>query len=164
MIHKLFQSFSHRFVSRWVIFAKDLIILASALMAAYLLRFNFVLSSEQVAYMGLHLGTSTAMAIISFLIFKPYEGIIRHTSVEDIMRLSKSLFMLAVMLVLLNLTSYYFPGFYHQLPYSILIIYIVVGSFMLLFSRMAIKILFSTFSHSDIKRDNILIYGAGQGG
>jgi len=164
MIHKIFQSLAHRFVSRWVIFAKDLIILAAALITAYLLRFNFTLSEEQVVYMWMHLGVSTVLAALSFLAFKPYEGIIRHTSVEDILRLSKSLLMLGLSLVFLNLIHPYFFEFYHQLPFSILIIYIVVGSFLLLFSRLAIKVVFATFSHNGTKRENILIYGAGQGG
>jgi FlaA1/EpsC-like NDP-sugar epimerase len=136
-----------------------------AMIAAYLLRFNFSLSDGQVSQMWFHLVVSTAMALVSFLIFKPYAGIIRHTSLEDVIRLSKSMLLLGFILFVLNMTNAVFgKGQFPALPHSILIIYLITGLFMLLTTRMIIKVLFSSFSHSGIPLRNVLIYGAGKAG
>ena len=163
MIHKFFLSLSHHFISRWVIFAKDLILLGLALIAAYLLRFNFTLSEVQASNMWDHLCVSSLLAIISFLIFKPYAGIVRHTSFEDVFRLFKSIALLGLMLFVLNklnilLGANRFPA----LPYSILIIYLLSGLFLLIFTRVVIKVLFTTFSDKGSSKRNVLIFGAGK--
>jgi FlaA1/EpsC-like NDP-sugar epimerase len=165
MIHKFFLSLSHHFISRWVIFAKDLVLLGLALIAAYLLRFNFTLSEVQVSNMWDHLCVSSLLAIISFLIFKPYAGIVRHTSFEDVFRLFKSIALLGLMLFVLNklnilLGANRFPA----LPYSILIIYLLSGLFLLIFTRVVIKVLFTTFSDKGSSKRNVLIFGAGKAG
>lgn len=165
MIHKLFRTFAHHFVSRWVIFGKDLLLLAIALIAAYLLRFNFSMTDDQVHNMWMHLVMTTAVSIISFLIFKPYAGIIRHTSLEDIIRLAKSIAFSGVVILLLNISiPLWGKGWYPHMPYSIMIIYLLSGLFLLLFTRMIIKILFSTFTSSGVLRRNVLIFGAGKAG
>jgi len=165
MIHKIFHSLAHHFVSRWVILLKDITLLAMAMIAAYLLRFNFSLTDDQVSQMWFHLAVSTGMALVSFLIFKPYAGIIRHTSLEDVIRLGKSILLLGIIMFVLNMTNAVFgKGRFPALPHSILIIYLITGLFMLLTTRMIIKVLFSSFSHSGIPRRNVLIYGAGKAG
>ena len=165
MIHKIFHSLAHHFVSRWVILLKDLTLLSMALIAAYLLRFNFSLTDGQVSQMWFHLAVSFIVALVSFLIFKPYAGIIRHTSLEDVIRLGKSIFLLGIIMFLLNMANATFgKGRFPALPHSILIIYLLSGLFLLLTTRMVIKILFSSFSHSGIPRRNVLIYGAGKAG
>ncbi len=165
MIHKLFRNFAHHFVSRWVIFGKDLLLLAMALIAAYLLRFNFSMTDDQVHNMWLHLVMTSAVSIISFLIFKPYAGIIRHTSLEDIIRLAKSIAFNGVAILLLNISiPFWGNGWFPHMPYSIMIIYILSGLFLLLFTRMIIKILFSTFTSTGVLRRNVLIFGAGKAG
>jgi FlaA1/EpsC-like NDP-sugar epimerase len=148
-----------------VIFAKDLILLGLALIAAYLLRFNFTLSEVQASNMWDHLCVSSLLAIISFLIFKPYAGIVRHTSFEDVFRLFKSIALLGLMLFVLNklnilLGANRFPA----LPYSILIIYLLSGLFLLIFTRVVIKVLFTTFSDKGSSKRNVLIFGAGKAG
>lgn len=165
MIHKIFHSLAHHFVSRWVILLKDLTLLSLALIAAYLLRFNFSLTDGQVSQMWFHLAVSVVMALISFLIFKPYAGIIRHTSLEDVIRLGKSILLLGTIMFALNMANATFgKGRFPALPHSILIIYLLTGLFLLLTTRMVIKVLFSSFSHSGIPRRNVLIYGAGKAG
>ncbi|MBW6492635.1 MAG: polysaccharide biosynthesis protein [Lentimicrobium sp.] len=165
MIKKFILSFANRFMSRWVILAKDMILLGLALISAYLLRFNFILSDPLVEKMWFHLWVTLILALISFLIFKPYAGIIRHTSFEDVLRLGKSMLLLGVSMLILN-RIVILSGVAENLamPYSILIIFLLSGTFILLFTRMLIKLVFSTFSVSNVKKSHILIYGAGQAG
>ena len=165
MIHKIFLSFSHRFVSRRVIFLKDLIFLIIALVVAYLLRFNFALTPDLRENLFHHIIGSTLVAAVSFLIFKPYAGIIRHTGIEDVLRLAKSFLLILVLLLALNWVSSVYPtDYYPVIPLSVLIIYLMVGAFMLLVTRLAVKLLFMTMSRSGEPRENILIFGAGQAG
>lgn len=165
MIKKLFLLFAHRFISRWVILTKDLLLLAFALISAYLLRFNFTLSDDQVSNMWFHLSVTLILALISFLIFKPFAGIIRHTSFEDVLRLGKSILLLGLSMFILNkINSFSGSPVFPAMPYSILIIFLLSGMFLLLFTRMLIKMLFATFSGTGLNKKNILIYGAGKGG
>lgn len=165
MIHKIFLSFSHRFVSRRIIFLKDLIFLIIALVVAYLLRFNFALTPDLRENLFYHIIGSTLVAAVSFLIFKPYAGIIRHTGIEDVLRLAKSFLLILVLLLALNWVSSVYPtDYYPVIPLSVLIIYLMVGAFMLLVTRLAVKLLFMTMSRSGEPRENILIFGAGQAG
>ncbi|MCB9016502.1 MAG: polysaccharide biosynthesis protein [Lentimicrobiaceae bacterium] len=161
----MFLSFSHRFVSRRVIFLKDLIFLIIALVVAYLLRFNFALTPDLRENLFHHIIGSTLVAAVSFLIFKPYAGIIRHTGIEDVLRLAKSFLLILVLLLALNWVSSVYPtDYYPVIPLSVLIIYLMVGAFMLLVTRLAVKLLFMTMSRSGEPRENILIFGAGQAG
>lgn len=165
MIHKIFQSLSHHFISRWVIFAKDILLLCFALIAAYLLRFNFILGDAQVENMMFHLLLIVILSAGSFLIFKPYAGIVRHTSFEDAFRVFKSILLLGILMLMFNIHSYvlgkaYFPA----IPYSILIIFLLSGLFLLIFVRVVIKLLFNTFSDKGGRKRNVLIFGAGKGG
>lgn len=165
MIHKLFHNFAHHFVSRWVIFGKDIILMAMAMMAAYLLRFNFSMTNDQAHNMWMHLAMTSAVSIVSFLIFKPYAGIIRHTSLEDIIRLAKSIAFSGGVILILNISiPFWGKGWFPHIPYSIMIIYVLSGLFLLLFTRMIIKILFSTFTSTSVLRRNVLIFGAGKAG
>ena len=137
-----------------------------ALIAAYLLRYNFILDDVQVHDMGFHLLITLVLSIISFLIFKPYAGIVRHTSFEDVFRVFKSILLLGVMLLLLNLNSILHGGnWFPVMPFSILIIFILSGLFLLIFVRVMIKLLFITFSgQGGSYKRNVLIYGAGKAG
>ncbi len=165
MIPKLFQSLSHHFISRWVIFFMDLLLLMFALIAAYLLRFNFTLDEVQASNMGTHLGVTLVLAVIVSFIFKPYAGIVRHTSFVDAFKVFKSLVLLGALMVVLNLLPYltgkeWIPA----IPYSIVLIFLLTGLFSLLFIRMTIKVLFNTFADKGDPKKNVLIYGAGKGG
>lgn len=165
MLQKLIRSLSHHFVSRWVIFVKDIVLLCVALITAYLLRFNFILDDAQVHDMGFHLLITLVLAIISFLIFKPYAGIVRHTSFEDAFRVFKSVLLLGVMLLLLDLNSILLGGdWFPVMPFSILIIFLLSGLFLLIFVRVMIKLLFNTFSDKGSYKRNVLIFGAGKAG
>ena len=165
MIHNLFQSLSHYFISRWVIFAKDIILLCVALIGAYLLRYNFILAEVQVDNMQIHLLMTMVLATISFLIFKPYAGIVRHTSFEDAFRVFKSILFLGVLMLLFNTYSVLFgETWFPPIPYSILIIFVLFGLFLLIFVRIMIKMLFITFSEKGASKRNVMIFGAGKAG
>ena len=165
MFQKFFSSLSQHFVSRWVIFVKDIALLCFALIAAYLLRFNFILDDVQVHDMGFHLLITLILSIITFLIFKPYAGIVRHTSFEDAFRVFKSILLLGVMMLLLNLNSILLGGsWFPVMPFSILIIFLLAGLFLLIFVRVMIKLLFITFSNKGSYKRNVLIFGAGEAG
>ncbi len=165
MIHNLFQSLSHHFISRWVIFVKDIVLLCFALMGAYLLRFNFILGEIHVDNMQFHLAMIIVLSSISFLIFKPYAGIVRHTSFEDAFRVFKSILLLGVLLLLFNMHGLVLgKTVFPVIPYSILIIFLLSGLFLLIFVRVMIKMLFITFSGKGASKRNVMIFGAGKAG
>lgn len=167
MVSEIFQrSWANRFASKWTIFAIDLSLLVVALINAFILRFNFSMPPNYVGYIEKYTVVTTLIAVVAFLLFKPHEGIIRHTSIEDLIRVMKSIGFIIATLLVLNIFHFFIPiPFLPVLPYSVLIIYFISATFLLISLRIGIKILFSVFSENGIKAaKNILIYGGGQAG
>src|SRR5580698_11074704 len=76
-----------RFMPRWVIFFIDLFLTGTALVLAYLLRFNF--KTELIDGSEFSRGVSYGLIVygICFLAFRSYAGIIRHTNTQDAIRI-----------------------------------------------------------------------------
>ena len=91
LIQWFFDHMANRFVSRWLILTKDLIIVWLSFLFSYVVRFNFdyykILWNE-VLWNSLFF---VFICALWFTIFKTYAGIVRHTSIDDVLRVFKSL-------------------------------------------------------------------------
>lgn len=152
-----------KILPRWVIVLIDLSIIAFSAALAYILRFNFSVSDlvkhnfeEGVAFYTLCGG-------VAILLSGSYRGIIRYTGIQDGGRI---FFMLVITIALVstsNLIYHYNTGF-NLIPYSVVLIGFL-SSFLFLFNyRLLVKYIFAYYRNALAKRNNVLIYGAGQSG
>jgi FlaA1/EpsC-like NDP-sugar epimerase len=100
---------------------------------------------------------------ISFFIGKPYSSIVRYTGSKDAQRIAVVLFAGMIFFGLFNVV--YFKILHSFLiPYSIIIIDFLVSVFVMIGSRIAVKILYIEWKNPSKSKTNVIIYGAGESG
>lgn len=162
---RILYQFREKFVSQWLIYAVDLLICSGAFALAVILRFNFSFTYSQPQLFKYHLLLVLLIKASAFFYFKSYQGVIRHTSLEDTLALFKASAIAFVELVLLHL-------FFEQsaspemkvvlaIPFSILFIDFFISLFALVFSRLLIKSAYERLTSSFKNRKEVIIYGAG---
>lgn len=147
---------------RGLVFAVDLIVVFTTFFFAYILRFNFSIQSVDLFKFTNQALTALTVYALFMIVFKPYSGLIRHTTINDISRLLKantSSFL--ALLLLTGLGRIYGWNQAFIIPLSIIIIHyglvIVIHSI----ERISIKILFESVNASKSEKKNVLIFGAG---
>lgn len=165
MIRKFFIGYAERFVSRWVVFIKDLLLVGFSILSAYLLRFNFLLPEHIHEVLFSHLLLVTGLSAVAFIITKSYAGIIRHTSLQDVLNITKSIILVSGALVVLNLADHFFHlHWFHVLPYSVLLIFTALSLVFLIFTRLAIRLFYFHVISKGGAAGKVIIYGAGKAG
>ncbi len=167
MVYNLFKSYSNKFVSRWTILLIDLAIVAISFGFAHLVRFNFDLTVINGALSLGQLAVVLVAYLAGFLFFRSYSGIIRHTGVEDAVRLFFATSSSTAALLILNLLTYQFTQYGSGLltiGISLILINYVFSIFGLVTSRFLFKAAFISIFESSRTKVNVLIYGAGKSG
>ncbi len=158
------RTFGTRILSKWIVLCFDIVITIFTYWVAYVLRFNFNISTISFGYFVQDTALTAGIFALSFLIFKSYDGIIRHSGIADITRLIKAgLFALTICLAL-SIVSRYVGEQIALLPASIAIIHVVMTVSALSISRYIIKVLFYSSSKNKNQPVVVVIYGAGRRG
>lgn len=163
-IKYFFLSRSHNYLPSWAVLLKDLLITLFAFCFAYTLRYNFQLSDTTLYAMNLQLLPVEVASLVMFMLFGIHRGIIRHTGIKDALQILKAVAAVAFFMLAYNSVGYYFfnPLIWH-IPYSVIIIYAMLTSVLILFTRNAVRLFFYWLnSGGDMTR--VLIYGAGSAG
>lgn len=163
MYGKFNQYLSNRYLPRWVIFMFDLIIVVFSFFFSYFLRFNFdleAMNTERVTWQVLFV---IPITIVGFLIFKPFNGIIRHTATRDIQRILYSLILSSGLLTIITLTtrSNGLQNLY-MVPYSVIIIHFILCIFLLTWSRLLVRLIYQNLRLYNKKEVRVMIMGAGE--
>ncbi len=148
---------------RWGILLIDMVITVIAILAAYLLRFNFDIPSIEFKFIKIAVPLILFIRTVSFLIFKTYAGIIFHTSIEDAQRIFIAVTSGTLFFTVSTIVGAQFLG-YHIIPYSIIIIDYFVTIFLMLALRAFVKVLYLEMRNLRKDKKNIIIYGAGSAG
>ncbi|MGE5383972.1 MAG: polysaccharide biosynthesis protein [Omnitrophica WOR_2 bacterium] len=113
--------------------------------------------NKQLIYVSL-------ISLVSFLFTGLYKGILRHTSAKDAVMVVKAMTVVVACLLVLNtIESYFIQPIITHVPYSILIIFFLLSIVLLIFTRFAIRLVYY-WVRSKGDSINVLIYGAGQAG
>ncbi|MDP4282510.1 MAG: nucleoside-diphosphate sugar epimerase/dehydratase [Bacteroidota bacterium] len=156
--------FPRKNVPRWLIFLIDLIIVVFSVLLAYLLRFNFSIPDVELKPLPLILAYMLVIRGLSFLIARTSAGIIRYTSTEDALRVVATLISGSMVFAVTNLVTYYFIGKFFFIPFSIIIIDLLVSSFAMICFRLVVKVAYIEFQYPERSKVNVVIYGAGEAG
>lgn len=159
----LFRRYS---LPRWMLYTHDITAVYLTFIFAYLLRFNLITSDFPVNN-SLIQGIFAAIVYALFtLIYRSHAGLIRHTTLTDVMHVFLTTTSSAILLFICSLLHHSL-GFSGNLriPISVILIHYVLISVYLFFMRIAVKLLFR-FATSSLKgsKRKVLIYGAGEMG
>ncbi len=163
MYLKFNKYLSSRYLPRWVVFLFDLFVVLFSFFASYYLRFNFdsrAIDMELVIWQMLFV---MPVIIAGFLIFKPFNGIIRHTAARDIQRIVSSLILSAGLLSIITLSTRvdYLNGLF-SVPFSVIIIFFVLCVFLMTWTRLCVRLVYQNLRLYNKKEVRVIIMGAGE--
>ena len=167
MTQSLFiRRYSNRFLSRWLVLAIDVIIAIFSFLAATALRLNFRYEELHLEVFIYHFVFLLGIRFITFLYFKTYSGIIRHTSIEDEVLILKTIFTGTMVAAVISLAIRYFLQVETLIyvPISILVIDFFICLFLLVSLRFMVKKFYESFINEFKPAVGVLIYGAGYSG
>ncbi|MCX6240028.1 MAG: nucleoside-diphosphate sugar epimerase/dehydratase [Bacteroidia bacterium] len=101
--------------------------------------------------------------IVGFAIFKPFNGIIRHTATLDIQRILYSLLLSSGLLTIITLSSIG-SGLTSpfMIPFSVLIIHFILCVFLMTWTRLLVRLIYQNLRLYDKKEVRVMIMGAGE--
>lgn len=164
MLKKTLLKHIDRHASRWLVFAIDLSIVVHAFVLAYLIRFNFSFHFDW-QHLQYQLPTVVLVSGVCFLIIGSHKGIVRHSGQKDAINIFKAVTLsvgILIAMVLLNSTFKVAPN--HTIPLSIIIVYYLLSTMLLIASRYVFKVAYRTVIQGLRPKKNTLIYGAGSSG
>lgn len=162
----LFRKYSNRFLSRWLVLGVDIVVVAVCIVLAAITRRNFQVSQVDLDLLRFNFFLLLSVRIISFLYFSSYEGIIRHTSIEDTLRIFKTIFTSSL---LTGLISWGYRYQFETISFisnalSFYVIEFFLTIFFLIGIRIFAKAIFEYFTINNLPESNVLIFGAGYTG
>lgn len=166
MIENYLNVHANRTVSGYLVLAADIGVSIASFTIAYLLRFNFDSTLIDAEFFLYCLSVTMVVRTCFFLLFRSHQGIIRHTSLEDIRIL---LGVLTISGLLTASGSYVIAtltrSYQWSIPLSILLIDYFCSIVALSVGRILVKEAYwSLRSLASGARQHILIYGAGKTG
>lgn len=156
--------FPKSYTPRWIVFLIDLIICGISISASFLLRFNFVIPPEYYDELGFLIPYVLFFRSITFLIFKTYAGIIRHSGAKDTERIFLVAISGSLVFTIVNIINFYFINGTHIIPFSIVVIDFLLTVFLMASFRLVTKIIYQEIYNPNKEKTNVIIYGAGQFG
>lgn len=148
---------------RWIIFSIDLVTVLLALALAYLLRFNFSIPKNEYLDFPIIFTVVLVTKIAVFFVFKPFAGVIRHSSLNDLMRIFLSVAVSSIFFACINVVAYFLDEKFF-IPYSVIVIDALLTMFMMGALRITVKIVYQEVQRSSKAAIRVAIYGAGQSG
>ncbi|MBN2610585.1 MAG: polysaccharide biosynthesis protein [Bacteroidales bacterium] len=156
---KLFRKYS---LPRWIVFLHDNLAVFVTLLLAYILRFNFFIHDFDMNLAMQHAIAVFCIYCVFSLIFRPYSGMIRHTTIIDIFYVFITTTMSAVVATSLSLVSRNTEWLnIISVPLSIIIIHYFLITVYLFAVRITVKTLYHLTASLHNKKKKVLIYGAG---
>lgn len=150
-------------IPRWVIFFIDLAICTFSYIFATLLRFNFFLEDHYTAEYLKPLPLIILFRGMFMVYFRVYAGIIRHTTIQDALRVFYTVSVSTIAIALMNVAYLKLNTTSSALiPVSILIIDYIGTILMMSAFRIGVKLLYIYINKPDINvQKNIAVFGAG---
>lgn len=162
-----FLSFKSR-TPRWIVVVADLVIAAAALGIAYLLRFDMMADQDTVNNEWNQLSKSIWLFfIVKFIVFyqlKIHQGLLRHTSTEDLKRIFFAVLLTSMLFFIGGYIRYFFYDGFYLFPTSVLIMEFMASFVFLVGSRFTVKLSYLESKKSGEKKESVVIFGAGISG
>lgn len=161
MKEKLKHWFDRFHLPRGVVLTGDMVIIASLFVFAVLLRYSFTTILINPRHLAMQLVAGAPFFMLGAYLFKPYQGLIRHTALHDVVVVLKAhLVGSGGLLFVSYVLSRFEAGFF--IPNSVIIVHFFVSSLTLISVRLFVQYMFKHISRVPTVTQNIMIYGAGE--
>ncbi len=148
---------------QWMVFLLDLSGVFLTFLFAYLLRFNLDVHATPFPLTWYQSFLVIFVFGVVSIIFRSYSGLIRHTTLTDILLIFVVTTVSSGTLIAISYLSRFLDlGNVTTIPVSVIIIHYVLITVFLFSVRVLIKILFRFVTSSGKTRKRVLIYGAGE--
>ncbi|MCX6185617.1 MAG: nucleoside-diphosphate sugar epimerase/dehydratase [Bacteroidetes bacterium] len=154
-------------IPRWLIFVFDLGICATAFILSVILRYSFKFNSQIIESVFRVLPIVILVKTLFMTYFRLYSGIVRHTGVQDGLKILYTTFLSSSALVAIDLFYRAFsPDKTSYIPLSIIVLDFIISAFLLAAFRITVKIAYLKSYNQNDKGDQIVfaIFGAGEAG
>ena len=154
--------YNHYSIPRWMVFTMDNMAVFISFLIAYLLRFNFVVADFSPTLALYHASITLGVYALFSLFFRSYTGLLRHTTIVDVLNVFIATTFSFMVLFFLSLFSRWVKwSNITILPLSIIMIHYVLVTCILFSIRISIKVFYYMISSSLGKKRNVVVFGAG---
>jgi FlaA1/EpsC-like NDP-sugar epimerase len=109
-----------------------------------------------------HLVVVFPVITLCFWTSKSFSGILRHSTTQDILRIVYATGCAGILLTLASLSSRFFnDSSFINMPISVIVVFAMLVSTLLIFSRLSAKIIFQTWFTPKRDTQKVMIFGAG---
>ncbi len=164
MIKNYLVNNAHRYASKWLVLAIDVLTICISFVLSYFIRFNlsFTFKTENLLT---QLPIVVIIATISFLFTESYKGVVRHTGVRDVYKIFNAICLSSILTIFFLIINKQFVMMQNfSIPLSIIIYHSLLAFFGLTASRYIFKTTFFNMVKKFKVTKNVLIYGAGESG
>lgn len=160
MKEKLKHWFNRIHLPRGIVLAGDMVIIASVFLFAVLLRYSFTTILIDPRHLALQLAVGMPFFMLGAWLFKPYQGLIRHTAMHDVLVVIKAhLVGTGGLLFVSMVLGQYERGLF--IPNSVIIVHFFVSTLTLIGVRLFVQYMYKSITRQPSTAQNIMIYGAG---
>jgi len=164
MIKEYLVNNAHRYASKWLVLAIDIVLISFSFILSYIIRFNLTLDFD-TDRLFMQLPVVAVIAVLAFLLTGSYKGVVRHTGVRDVYNIFNAICLssiITIFMVILNRQQNMLEDF--TIPLSIIIIHSLISFVALTASRYVFKTVYHNLVKKFTVYKNVLIYGAGEAG
>jgi FlaA1/EpsC-like NDP-sugar epimerase len=162
---RLLQIFKDHSLPRWLVLLIDMTVVFFSFLIAYILRYNFETYSFEISLALRQASLVFVIYTFFMLVFKSFNGMIRHTTIKDTYKILRASFAaLAILIVLTLLSRKNEWELLFNIPLSILFIHAGAVIVLLFLFRVLIKFFYEFALTYSYDRKNVLIYGTGEMG
>ena len=142
MIKNYLVNNAHRYASKWLVLAIDIVTISISFVLSYLIRFNLTLDFE-VGKLLVQLPIVALIALVSFLITGSYKGVVRHTGVRDVYNIFNAICLSSILSIFMVITNRQYDMMEDfTIPLSIIIIHSLIAFLALTATRYLFKSLY----------------------
>lgn len=160
------QTYSDRFVSHWIILLYDMVVVFATYYLAHFMRYNYTFTNTNLLSITYQSFIVLLVYLIAFFVTKSYRSIIRHSGINDSLRILRATGSSCIFLIVISVSFSYFNWSSRFVPsVSIIIINFLLAQLFLVWSRFLIKSFYLDFIKKDDREPmRVMIYGAGSAG
>jgi FlaA1/EpsC-like NDP-sugar epimerase len=161
MRDRIKQQIKRWYLPHWMVIFADFIIMGTSFFITYFLRFNLFAHHVDVPAMVLQLLAGLPFFFLAIYTFKPYQGILRHSTLHDILTLAKTHMIVSFGFLFVSLVGHiYYLELY--IPLSIITVHYFVSVSIMITLRVSVQFSYRYLIESSRNNKNTMIYGAGK--